>query len=473
MNKFKILLVSLVLLIFSTNVIASINCDDPSMSVIPQRFQGYAKYSTSVLASKAVVATLAGQTFSTTTNSAGWYVFDISKCDNETSNSVTFTICTRAASQVGNFSSGGDETTLNLTISSACPVAEEVVGGGGTTPGAAAPSIIEEEVPPEEEEVPPEEEEVLPIEPPVKPVDEMIKEAGEIVDNVVSGLEAGTMTTEQASEQLETVVGLQEEASVEMTEDVEIIEALEAVTIEDLGLDETMINEGKELLKSANELIAQAGIEEDVAKKADLLKQASVLQTEALEKLPEVDVVAEETAVAETTKEAIESVKKSATTGEAKRAVEKVEKGEAVKIEKKLKTYKITNKEVSDKEVYKSKIELKLKAEQEMKDVDIIEDIPKTVASDVNEITFLGEQPTVLQADPIVQWSFDVIKKGEEKDLSYVVDKKLEALESVTVAAAQEIAKEEVKKGYGWLMVLIVVVLGIVLYYYIKKKKEY
>ena len=85
--------------------------------------------------------------------------------------------------------------------------------------------------------------------------------------------------------------------------------------------------------------------------------------------------------------------------------------------------------------VVASRITLSISAAKDLKNVDIIEAIPKTTASNVNEIKF-SLQPTVLQADPVVRWSFDEIKAGEKKNISYTISKNLTKLESISVASA-------------------------------------
>ncbi|MBI2543318.1 MAG: hypothetical protein HYW24_03970 [Candidatus Aenigmarchaeota archaeon] len=86
-----------------------------------------------------------------------------------------------------------------------------------------------------------------------------------------------------------------------------------------------------------------------------------------------------------------------------------------------------------------SKVTLSFTADKELKNVKLVEVIPKNVAANVNDVKFLGEQPSILQADPIVQWSFSEVKTGESKDLSYQVNKKIETLNSTTIAVAQAV----------------------------------
>lgn len=100
-----------------------------------------------------------------------------------------------------------------------------------------------------------------------------------------------------------------------------------------------------------------------------------------------------------------------------------------------------------------SKVTLKLNPDKDLKNVNIVEAISKSVATSVSEITFLGEQPKVLQADPVVQWTFPVVEKNETKILSYSVAKKIEKIET-TVAVAEVISPTQVSLS------LLLVVLG-------------
>jgi len=118
-----------------------------------------------------------------------------------------------------------------------------------------------------------------------------------------------------------------------------------------------------------------------------------------------------------------------------------------------------------------SKITLVLKPDEDLKDVNIVEVIPKSVAASASDVTFLGEQPKVLQADPIVQWEFAEVKKDETKDLSYQVNKKIEVLETNTVAVAQ--APEEPAKPSVILYIIIgVAIIGAIAVAYIFYMKK-
>lgn len=140
-NLLKIILVNLIIFSMTVFTVTSITLNEKcgiSMPTLPHSFKGYAKYGSSVLASKTVTATLDGVDFSDTTDSNGWYEVDVSRCGNSTATAITFTVCTRVASETGNFSIGGENLNFNLTISSDCPTtaAADTGGGGGGGGGA-------------------------------------------------------------------------------------------------------------------------------------------------------------------------------------------------------------------------------------------------------------------------------------------------------------------------------------------------
>ena len=103
-------------------------------------------------------------------------------------------------------------------------------------------------------------------------------------------------------------------------------------------------------------------------------------------------------------------------------------------VEKKVEVFEV--KEKTTGEIKKvSKITLEFKPEKDVKDVKIVEVIPKSVAANIIDVLFQGEKPDVLQADPVVQWKFNEVKAGESKDLSYVVKKEVTKVEMQTVAS--------------------------------------
>lgn len=129
--------------------------------------------------------------------------------------------------------------------------------------------------------------------------------------------------------------------------------------------------------------------------------------------------------------------------------------------------------ETTDKTAFASKITLTIKSDKDLKDVNIVEVIPKSVAASISEVIFLGEQPKVLQADPVVQWEFAEVKKTETKDLSYQVSKKIEKLESQTVAVAEAPAPEvkpESKLSLNTIYIIVGAIAGVIILYILYKK---
>lgn len=111
------------------------------------------------------------------------------------------------------------------------------------------------------------------------------------------------------------------------------------------------------------------------------------------------------------------------------------QQAQAVSIQIKLEVFEVKSPETG-KSTFVSKVSLTFTAPDTLQNVKIVQVIPKSVAQNVAEVIFGGGQPAVLQADPVVQWSFDSVAEGETKDLSYTVKKKLTSLEATTVAVA-------------------------------------
>lgn len=229
----------------------------------------------------------------------------------------------------------------------------------------------------------------------------------------------------------------------------------------------------------------------EVEKKDEIVEEVKFTVEELKE---EIERTLKEDVVDVAAKESLEELKAALESTEAKEVV----------VEKKLDVYKATNPD-NGVSVYRSIVSLSFKADKPMKDVKIVESIPKDVAADVSELEFPGAKPRVLQADPIVEWTFDEVKAGEEKDLSYVVKKELKSIESTTFSGAtvEEAAPvkpvttttettttetkpaekpavekedtetpEEPKSKTGLMIVLALVLVGVVVGFFMWKKKQ-
>ena len=87
--------------------------------------------------------------------------------------------------------------------------------------------------------------------------------------------------------------------------------------------------------------------------------------------------------------------------------------------------------------------------------------IPKSVAVSASELEFF-ENPVVLEDDPIVKWQLQSLPKDQTKDYGYTVDKEVEEIPPLTVAAGDEpgaVAKfvRFLIHG-GWILVVILIV---------------
>ena len=167
------------------------------------------------------------------------------------------------------------------------------------------------------------------------------------------------------------------------------------------------------------------------------------------------------------------------------------ESGEKVKatVARTLTVYKINNQDTGD-AVYRSQITIVVTAPKDMKNMKVVEVIPKTVAKSTDDLVFTGETPEILQKDPVVQWVIDSLKKGKSLDLTYIVKKKLSSIKSYTLVGGEgevappseeeetgptgEVVKEvtppEAKK-FGWLVAVLIVVVGLGVYFVYTKKK--
>lgn len=226
---------------------------------------------------------------------------------------------------------------------------------------------------------------------------------------------------------------------VPVTNTQTIQEVITAVKASDLGVD---------TIKIENIQVTKTGVAE-----ATTTTQALILEKVVEEA---VKVVTEESA-----KQVLNEIKQAVSTGTSA----------PVSVSTTVEVFEVKEK-TTGKTAFASKITLTLKPEEDLKDVNIVEVISKSVAASISDVIFLGEQPKVLQADPVVQWSFPEVKKDETKDLSYQVAKKIETLETKTVAVAKAVVFVEVppKPSLIFAYIFIGVILGGVAVYVVYKR---
>jgi len=241
---------------------------------------------------------------------------------------------------------------------------------------------------------------------------------------------------------------------------------------------------GGSAMASAKETAPTA---ETLTKITDLTKVTDIIAS-----LPEgwtnVDVYQIGSPISETVKETlatvVESALKYATQTESISALQdiqnKINSGEIsqLSIIKTLSVYKVTNKD-SGQSIYRTKITVTFTAPNDLKNVKIIETIPHAVVDSIAGIDFLGIKPEILQTDPIFQWSFDSVKKSETKSIDYIIKKKIDKIETITIAVGEEEKIEKktflpitAKAVIGIMVIIIIVLAGLFIYYHYLKKKE-
>ncbi|MBI2141453.1 hypothetical protein HYU16_03440 [Candidatus Woesearchaeota archaeon] len=144
---------------------------------------------------------------------------------------------------------------------------------------------------------------------------------------------------------------------------------------------------------------------------------------------------------ADTVAKTLAQVETIVKTEEAKQALTAIQEAvssggaSAVSVKKTVEVVKATNK-VTKEEIIVSVVKLAVTApgNQDLKNVEVVEVIPKAAASNVDQVTFKGEQPAILEADPVVKWFFSQVQKGTTKDLSYTVNKDIRSIGTSTVA---------------------------------------
>jgi hypothetical protein len=92
----------------------------------------------------------------------------------------------------------------------------------------------------------------------------------------------------------------------------------------------------------------------------------------------------------------------------------------------------------SGKEEYRTLIKLKLKSKavKTLKNVEVRETIPKTIAENASELI---SGFTVIEEDPVIGFAIDSIGPGEEKEFSYIITRKLSETELGSFADLQTI----------------------------------
>lgn len=166
------------------------------------------------------------------------------------------------------------------------------------------------------------------------------------------------------------------------------------------------------------------GVSSIAVDKIDVV-QTGVAETTVTASASTIDAIKQAIALDQNVKDELDSIKAEITG----------QQSQAIAIQTKLEVFQVTSSETG-KSAFVSKISLSFTAPDSLQNVKIVQVIPKSVAQSILDVIFSGKQPIVLQADPVVQWFFDSVAKGETRDLSYTVKKKVDSLDATTVAVA-------------------------------------
>ncbi len=141
--------------------------------------------------------------------------------------------------------------------------------------------------------------------------------------------------------------------------------------------------------------------------------------------------------------------------------------------------------------VYRTMFVITITATDYMKNVVVIDVIPKNVARNIEDMTFIDRQPKVLQADPVLQWDIGEMSQGESIQIRYTVPslqsrvfQKTFAAGEVTEAPVEAPPEEKPPeekppeippvKPIPWVGIIIIaaiVVIGLVVYWRVSKKR--
>jgi len=261
----------------------------------------------------------------------------------------------------------------------------------------------------------------------------------QVTDEYVPSTPRAEAPAEEAVEET-TVEETVEEAVEEAPEVIaEISEAIESIIENVEGeipqeVAEVIIKEAvKEALAELTvEEFSELGITEGFNIEAAIVTEVAVIKGETVAITTETVQAALEFAQEPVAIEAIEAIEAAIKTGE------QVE----VAITTQITVYEVENPETGE-SITMSMIGKTFEAQEDLIDVEIVEVIPESVAETVDDLIFIREIPLVLQEDPVLKWVFETIKKGETKDMTYIVkNKRLEKIESITFASG----KTEVSK---------------------------
>ncbi len=96
-----------------------------------------------------------------------------------------------------------------------------------------------------------------------------------------------------------------------------------------------------------------------------------------------------------------------------------------------------------------SRVTLKVTAEKDNENVEIVHFIPKEMANTVDEIKFDVPPTEILEIDPVIRWEFVLETAGAVKEFSYFVEKEASIEQITTLAVAGDVKEPSIIGVYA------------------------
>lgn len=76
--------------------------------------------------------------------------------------------------------------------------------------------------------------------------------------------------------------------------------------------------------------------------------------------------------------------------------------------------------------VYRTRVTITITAPKDLSNVRVIELIPKSVVSKASDLIFIGERPSIVSDDPLLEWKISFLRAGESRSFTFYIKDKVE-----------------------------------------------
>ena len=152
---------------------------------------------------------------------------------------------------------------------------------------------------------------------------------------------------------------------------------------------------------------------------------------------------------------------------------------------------------------FRTRVTIKVTPDKSISDIRVLEFIPKSVVSGASELVFSEDEPVVVEDDPLLEWSVDMLSRDETKTFTYYIKSKVDSddyddFEGVAVYAVggedktptgsvieegegddeegvgEEGLRVSESKHFAWLWIIVIIVLvgGVMVGVVVYKRKE-